>query len=136
MRSPWSAYADTKKRPVPLSLADYMLGWTLNQYFALLHQRQHPGRVHIVRAEDVMRDPVRALGPVLTALGLDPGELLPVPSWNHQPLDQVYPWGTIRTPTPEANRATAEELSAAERDEVRARAWQYLDAFDYASFLA
>ena len=36
VRNPWSAYADTKKRPVPLSLADYMLGWTLNQYHALV----------------------------------------------------------------------------------------------------
>jgi len=26
VRNPWSAYADTKKRPVPLSLQDYMLG--------------------------------------------------------------------------------------------------------------
>src|SRR4029453_17156554 len=30
--NPWSAYADTKKRPVPLSLDAYMLAWTLNQY--------------------------------------------------------------------------------------------------------
>jgi len=36
VRNPWSAYADTKKRPVPLSLDDYMLGWTLTQRFALL----------------------------------------------------------------------------------------------------
>ena len=39
MRNPWSAYADTKKRPVPLSLAHYLLGWTLNQYYALLFRR-------------------------------------------------------------------------------------------------
>ncbi|MGH9337141.1 MAG: sulfotransferase, partial [Vicinamibacteria bacterium] len=32
VRNPWSAYADTKKRPVPLPLASYLLGWTLNQY--------------------------------------------------------------------------------------------------------
>src|SRR5262249_14687616 len=38
VRNPWSAYADTKKRPVPLSLAAYMLAWTTNQYFARLVQ--------------------------------------------------------------------------------------------------
>src|SRR5262245_49810481 len=27
VRNPWSAYADTKKRPVPLSMRDYFLGW-------------------------------------------------------------------------------------------------------------
>jgi hypothetical protein len=31
VRNPWSAYADTKKRPVPLSLSSYLLCWTLNQ---------------------------------------------------------------------------------------------------------
>ena len=43
VRNPWSAYADTKKRAVPLALVDYMLGWTLNQYYALLLPRQVPG---------------------------------------------------------------------------------------------
>ena len=38
VRNPWSAYADTKKRPVPLSLHQYMLGWTLNLYHALYYQ--------------------------------------------------------------------------------------------------
>ena len=28
VRNPWSAYADTKKRPVPMSLSNYLLGWT------------------------------------------------------------------------------------------------------------
>ena len=70
VRNPWSAYADTKKRPVPLSLANYMLGWTLNQHYALLFQKLHPGRVHVVRLEDVLADPVKTLGPVCEALGL------------------------------------------------------------------
>ena len=57
VRNPWSAYADTKKRPVPLSLRHYMLGWTLNQYHALILKERFPSRFHIVRAEDVMSDP-------------------------------------------------------------------------------
>src|SRR5688572_10345224 len=64
VRNPWSAYADTKKRPVPLSLDKYLLAWTLNQYHALLHRERFPGRLHVVRAEDVMADSTRALGPV------------------------------------------------------------------------
>jgi len=62
-------------------------------------------------------------------------ETLRAPSWNGTRLDEVYPWGTIRTPTPEANRTTAELLSPAERSEVRTRAGHYLDAFDYQRFL-
>jgi Sulfotransferase family len=135
VRNPWSAYADTKKRPVPLPLAAYMLGWTLNQHYALLFRRRHPDRVHVVRAEDVMADPVAALAPVLEALGLRPADELETPSWNGAPLDEVYPWGTIRAPTPEANRATADELDDDEKERIAEHAWQYLEPFGYADFL-
>jgi sulfotransferase family protein len=135
VRNPWSAYADTKRRPVPLPLRSYLLGWTLNQYHALLSKAQHPDRVHIVRAEDVMSDSTAALAPVCEALGIEVADSLQYPSWNGKPLDQVYPWGTIRTPTPEANHATALELSGEEQEEVRRRAWQYLELFGYSDFL-
>jgi hypothetical protein len=135
VRNPWSAYADTKKRPVPLSLADYVFGWTINQYFALLFREKFPNRLHIVRAEDVMSDPAGTLGQICTMLGLEPAASLREISWNRTLLDEVYPWGTIKHPSAQANRETAEELTEAEKGEVRERAWQYLDVFDYTSFL-
>jgi len=136
VRNPWSAYADTKKRAVPMSLASYMSAWVLNQHYALLSQRAHPDRVHVVRTEDVMADSTATLGAVLDRLGLDPAaESLATPSFNGAPLDQVYPWGTIRTPTPEANRATADELSDAEEAEVRFRAGPYLELLGYGDYL-
>ncbi|HKP53418.1 MAG TPA: sulfotransferase [Chloroflexia bacterium] len=135
VRNPWSAYADTKKRPVPLSLTHYMLGWTLNQYHALLLKEKYPDRMHIVRAEDVMADSSKTLGALCESLGLEAADSLKTPSWNGGTLEEVYPWGTIRKATPDANRATAEELSQKERDEIRARTWQYLEVFDYKSFL-
>lgn len=131
VRNPWSAYADTKKRPVPLTLEHYMLGWTMNQHIAILTRDRHPDRMHIVRAEDVMADAVGALTPVLRAMGLEPAESLARPSWNGEPLEEVYPWGTIRSATPEANMQTARELSREEREEIQARTHQYLDAFEY-----
>jgi hypothetical protein len=135
VRNPWSAYADTKKRPVPLSLQDYMLGWTVNQYHALLYKELFPDRVHIVRAEDVMGDPFKTLGAVCNRLGLEPVDSLRTATWNGAPLEEIYPWGTIRIATPQANRSTAEDLTMQEREEVRSRAWQYLDVFDYKRFL-
>ena len=135
VRNPWSAYADTKKRPVPLSLEGYMLGWTLNQHYALLFARQFAERFHIVRAEDVMADPAGTLGELCGKLGLETSATLGAPSWNCTPLDEVYPWGTIRTPTPEANHATAQELSAVEQSEVARRAWQYLEVLGYSNYL-
>jgi hypothetical protein len=135
VRNPWSAYADTKKRPVPLSLDKYIFQWTLNQYCALLYKEQFPGRLHIVRTEDVMADSTAALGPVCDALGIERAASLKVPSWNGTPLEEVYPWGTIRKATPAQNKAEAASLSAAERDAIRQRAWQYLDVFDYRSIV-
>ncbi len=135
VRNPWSAYADTKKRPVPLSLSSYLLGWTLNQYHALLFRERHPGRVHVVRFEDVIAGPRDALREVCVALGVEVAASLQHPTFNGEPLAEVYPWGTIRSATPEANRATALELSREEREEVRLRARPYLEPFGYEDFV-
>jgi hypothetical protein len=135
VRNPWSAYADTKKRPAPLSLPHYMLGWTLNQYHALYFREKFPERFHIVRVEDVMADPYHTLGAICEKLGLEPAESLRKPTWNGIELEEVYPWGTLRKVTPEVNRATAGELSPQERETIRAYTWQYLDVFDYRGFI-
>lgn len=131
VRNPWSAYADTKKRPVPLSLEHYMLGWTLSQYNALLMARAHPARVHIVRLEDVVAEPSATLGAVCDKLGLERSTTLEELSWNGEVLEEAYPWGTLRRASTEANLAAAAELSGEERGRVGERAWQYLDEFDY-----
>ena len=135
VRNPWSAYADTKKRPVPLSLEHYLLGWTLNQYHALLFRQKYPERMHVLRIEDVLADPYVTLSRVCEQVGLEPADSLCYPSWNGKRLEEVYPWGTIRKATPEANEATAAELTPAERDEIRMRTWQYLEPLGYADFL-
>jgi len=131
VRNPWSAYADTKKRPVPLSLAHYMLAWNLNQYCALYFKEKFPGRMHIVRTEDVMADSHKTLGNLCQKIGLEPSESLRKPTWNGAELQEVYPWGTLRKVTIEVNKATAEELSVRERDEIKAYTYQYLDELDY-----
>jgi hypothetical protein len=134
VRNPWSAYADTKKRPVPLSLANYMLGWTVTQYHALLFRERYRGRVQLLRYEDMVAAPRAVLGKLCQGFGLEAADCLETPSFNRQPLAEIYPWGTIRSATPEANRATAEELTARERDELRQRAGAYLESLDYTSF--
>jgi len=132
VRNPWSSYADTKKRALPLSIAHYITGWTVHQHSALTFAGKYTDRVHILRYEDIVADPVGALSGVLAKIGVASAPSLARPSWNGKVLDQVYPWGTIRVPTPEANKATAGELSAAERDEVRRRTEPLLKAFGYA----
>lgn len=134
VRNPWSAYADTKKRAVPLSLEHYLLGWCLCQYYALLWKERAPKNVHVLRFEDIIQDPQRVLGAFCQDSGLKPSPTLAHPTWNSQPLATVHPWGTIRTPTTEANRATAAELSEAERKEVAQRAGPWLKILGYDDF--
>lgn len=131
VRNPWSAYADTKKRPVPMSLESYITAWNFNQYSALLARARFGDRIHIVRAEDVMADAHAALAPVLDSLGLPDHDALAAPSWNAAPLEQVFPWGTIRRASTEANLATAAELTDEEADLIRTMTWQYTDTFGY-----
>jgi hypothetical protein len=135
VRNPWSAYADTKKRPVPLGLHHYMLGWTLNQYYALYFSQRFPGRMHVVRLEDVIADPYKTLGGICEKLGLESANSLRTPTWNGIELEEVYPWGTLRQVTPQQNKATAEQLSYQEREAIREYTWQYLDIFDYSTFI-
>lgn len=136
VRNPWSAFADTKKRPVPLPLAEYILRWNLNQQAAFAAARRFPDRLHIVRTEDVMRDPQGTLGTVCKRLGLSAADSLQHPSWNSQTLDEVYPWGTIRTATPEANLMTARELTDDERAEIGDRALDLLEPLGYTEYLS
>jgi hypothetical protein len=135
VRNPWSAYADTKKRPVPLPLAGYMLRWCLNQHFALLCRQLFPGRLHIVRFEDVTTSPRAAFSGVCNALGIAYDPMFDTPSWNGDKLEEVYPWGTIRRATAEANRATAAELSPDEQNAVRLHGGLFLKPFGYDDFL-
>jgi hypothetical protein len=135
VRNPWSAYADTKKRAVPLSLAHYLSGWCVNQMAALTYSAIFPKQVHVLRFEDIVADPVRVLGRFLAQLDVEPSPTLAGPSWNGSALAEVYPWGTVRIPTPEANRSTADELTPSEKDEIRVRAGVLLEHFGYTDFL-
>lgn len=137
VRNPWSAYADTKRRPVPLPLAAYVTQWVVNQHLASVAAAAFPDRMHIVRFEDLAADAPAALAPLCDALGIDPSDAsLRGPTWNGQTLDEVYPWGTIRAPTPAANRARAEELSNGERAEVARFAGRWIDDLGYSDFMA
>lgn len=88
-----------------------------------------------MRAEDVMASPLEVLSKVCASFGLSASETLSVPSWNGENLKEVYPWGTIRVPTPESNVATARELSVDEIEGVRRLAGPYLEPFGYDKFL-
>ncbi len=131
VRNPYSGYADTKKRPFPLSLSRYTWTWSIMQHMALTFAERYPDRFHIMRFEDMVADPKKTLGELATKLGLSYSDTLLYPSWNGVKLEEVYPWGTVRTPTTEANIATMNELSAAEKAEVKSLASVMIKQFGY-----
>jgi hypothetical protein len=135
VRNPWSAYAETKKRPVPLSLERYLSAWVINQYYALIVRNLYPDRMHIVRYEDICTDSETTLGNICEKINLEKTESLKSPTWNATSLKEIYPWGTIRKATLEQNRATAESLSDDEKRLVRIYAQQYLKIFEYEDYI-
>lgn len=135
VRNPWSAYADTKKRPVPLPLKKYMTAWITTQYHAIVFKQSYPDRIHILRYEDIIENPKHTFGTLMNELGLDELDDPWIPTWNKIPLDEVNPWGTIRLPNQEANRNTAEELTIEEQQEIRTWSSHYLKVFEYEDYL-
>ncbi len=133
VRNPFSGYADTKKRPFPFSLYRYAWVWNIAQHMALVYKERYPDNFHVVRFEDYIENPGAHLGAVCEKLGVSRSDTLAYPSWNGKRLEQVYPWGTIVTPTPETNLATMRELSGNERDEIRSHTIVMLRAFGYDS---
>jgi len=135
VRNPWSGYADTKKRPFPLSLERYVWTWNLSQLTALNWKERVPDRVHIVRFEDIVKDTKTAFADFLAGTGLEWNDSLLAPSFNGVPLTEVFPWGTIRTPTTEANIATANELNAEETQAIAVQSAVMGRQLGYADFL-
>lgn len=133
IRNPFSAYADTKKRAVPLSLDHYVSAWMINQYYALNFARKFPKDFFILRFEDLIVDKKKALQPLFKRMKIDFHESQNYQSWNGEKLEEIYPWGTIRIATPEMNLKTAKELNNSEIDEIYSRVENYIKNFGYES---
>jgi hypothetical protein len=131
VRNPWSGFADTAKRPFPLSAERYAWTWAMMQHHALVFAGKFPERFHIVRFEDLVADRRGTLGELANKLGITWDDALLTPSWNGQKLEQVYPWGTIRMPTTEANIATMNELDVKQKAVIAGITRVMLPHFDY-----
>jgi hypothetical protein len=119
VRHPFAGYADTKRRPFPLSLERYAWTWNLCQHAALVAEQRYPGSFHLLRFEDLVADPEGTLGPILERMGFAWSERCAAPTFNGETMESIAPWGTIRTPTTRANEETKAELSAEEQEQLR-----------------
>ena len=131
IRNPWSAYADTIKRPFPLSISRYAATWSFMQHYALMLAGRYPDRFHIVRFEDLVADRGQTMGKLADALGIAFCDTLLQPTWNGRPMAEIYPWGTIRTLTTEANIAAMNELSSEQRAEIKSLSAPMLRLVNY-----
>ena len=134
VRNPYSGYADTKKRPFPLSLTRYTWTWNFMQEMALTYNEKYPKQFHIVRFEDLVASPKRTMTTLCRKLGLSFAPETLYPSWNGTKMESVFPWGTIRTPTTEANIATKNELSKQEIAEIKSLSGVMRRALGYENF--
>jgi hypothetical protein len=135
VRNPWSGYSDTKKRPYPLPLKRYAWSWSFLQHMAIIFEKRFAGHFHVLRFEDLVTDPKKAMSDLVVKLGLSYSDTLLYPSWNGTKLEKVYPWGTIRIPTPEVNIATMNELTKEEKLEIRSITSVMLERLGYENFL-
>jgi len=136
VRNPWSGFADTSKRPYPLSSRRYAWTWAMMQHHSLVFKRRFPGRYHIVRFEDIIGAPDKAMRDLAVKLGIGFDESLLYPSWNGEKMESIYPWGTIRTPTPDANIATMNELNDEQKMEITSITGVMLPLLGYEGFLS
>ncbi len=135
VRNPWAGYSDTSKRPFPLGIKRYAWTWNLCQHMALTYQAKYPKNFHLVRFEDLVASPKKTMKGLLKRLGLPMADECLAPSFNGVKLEQVYPWGTIRIPTPEANLATANELNGDQKRQIRTETSVMLSLLGYDKFL-
>lgn len=112
IRSPFAGYADTIKRPFPFSLTRYCQIWNTVQLHAITYSRKYSHNFHIVHYEDLIDDVQGEMETLMTKLDLPWSDTLLYPSFNGKRMEQVYPWGTIKTPTLAANNATIAELTS------------------------
>jgi hypothetical protein len=136
VRNPYSGYSDTKKRPFPLSLARYTWTWNLCQHMALTYAERYPKNFHIVRFEDIIANPKATMTKLCGRLGLAYSDTCLYPSWNGVELKEVYPWGTIRIPTPEVNVATMNQLSDDEKAQIKSLSIVMQRVLGYENFWA
>ena len=134
VRNPYSAYAETKHRPAPLSLQRYIHTWNVTQLSAVNYSTLFPNNVIIVKFEDLIANPKKFFTTLSTTLGISFEENLLYPSWNGRKLDNQYPWGTIQYPTVAYNIEKIKELSKKEHEEIKSLTTYMNEYFDYKKF--
>jgi hypothetical protein len=118
VRRPVSAYADSKKRPFPISLERWAWMWNLCQLAAAAAEQQYPGRFHVLRFEELAGDPESSLGLILDRMGFSWSDTCATPTFNRQALNDIRPWGVLRSAARDEHEAESNLMSRSEQERV------------------
>lgn len=135
VRNPFSAYAETKKRPFPLSLSRYINSWKIVQLMLLGFKDKYPRNLKIYRYEDLISSTYKFMYDISKFLGISFNSSMLSPSFNGNELQSVFPWGTISNPTVEENQKIALTLSSGEKKEILQSCKLLLRELEYESLL-
>lgn len=129
IRNPASGYADTKKRPYPLSLERYCQGYNILNMAAYNYSIKYKDNFHIIRTEDFFYNKRLALEPILNKIGLEWDNSCLYPSFNGKKLDILPPWGQVEKATSEENKQRINELTESEISQIKVECALILKTF-------
>lgn len=116
IRNPFSAYSDTKKRPFPLNLSDYILSWNIYHSQAISYSKLYPNNVMLVSYDNFIKNKKSVMVDVSSFLSIEFNEALLYPSFNGVRIDgDISPWGTVLRDTNEYNQNTFKLLTEHEK---------------------
>lgn len=135
VRNPFSAYANTKKRPFPLDLERYIRTWNIYHHTVLMLEKKYSNNIKIVRFEDIIDTTQETMSEISSFIGIDYSDTMLYPSFNSKDISEnISPWGAVQKSTPQYNIEIAQGLSKKEIDDILSYTQTSLDWFNYFSF--
>ena len=135
VRNPFSAYANTKNRPFPLSLERYIRTWNIYHHTVLMLEQKFPKNIKIVRFEDIVGSTEDTMRTISRFLQIQYNETMLYPSFNSKDISRnISPWGAVQKSTNEYNIELAKSLSKEEAKEIFSYTKLSLSWFGYMDF--
>ena len=120
VRRPTSGFVDFRRRVPEMDVGSYCRKWSLVNVLGFYFSRKYPGRVTTVPFEALLRERAATLRRVCAWLGVTYDSVLEVPTWNGEPIAELYPFGGVPVASIEHERECERSLSASERSVIAA----------------
>ena len=118
VRNPESCYAETTKRPFPMSLENYIWAWCTVQHRAVVYAEKYPNNIKIIKYNDLLCDKEFTMIQICKFLNIEFDKILLETSWNANILDNIYPWGTINNFSVEEDEERKNSLTTKQKNTI------------------